>query len=87
MHGLGFATALGPMSLPPVALGVALISFNLGLEAAQVSIACLVLPIGFLLRNTMVYPRRILPGISGAVALVALAWFTDRAAGLGLMPF
>ena len=87
VHGLGFATALGPMSLPPVALGVALISFNLGLEAAQVSIAAMVLPIGFVLRNTMVYPRRILPGISGAVALVALAWFTDRAAGLGLMPF
>ena len=87
VHGLGFATALGPMSLPPMALGVALISFNLGLEAAQVSIASVVLPIGFLLRNTVVYPRRILPGISGAVAFVALAWFTDRAAGLNLMPF
>lgn len=87
VHGLGFATALGPMILPPVALGIALISFNLGLEAAQVSIAAVVLPIGFLLRNTIIYPRRILPGISGAVALVAFAWFADRASGLGLMPF
>ena len=87
VHGLGFATALGPMTLPPVALGVALISFNLGLEAAQVSIAAVVLPIGYLLRNTIVYPRRIMPGISGAVALVALAWFADRASGLGFMPF
>jgi hypothetical protein len=87
VHGLGFATALGPMALPPVALGVALISFNLGLEAAQVSIACVVLPLGFLLRNTWVYPRRIMPGVSAAVAVVALAWFTDRVAGLGWMPF
>jgi hypothetical protein len=87
VHGLGFATALGPMSLPPVALGVALISFNMGLEAAQVTIASIVLPIGFLLRHTIVYPRRILPGVSAAVAVVALAWFTDRAGGLGLMPF
>ena len=87
VHGLGFATALGPMTLPPVALGVALISFNLGLEAAQVTIAAIVLPIGFLLRKTMVYPRRILPGISGAVALVAFAWFADRVTGVGLMPF
>ncbi len=87
VHGLGFATALGPMSLPPLALGVALVSFNLGLEAAQVSIAAVVLPIGFLLRHTVVYPRRILPGISGVVAVVALAWFTDRAAGLSIMPF
>ncbi len=87
VHGLGFATALGPLALPPVALGVALISFNLGLEAAQVSIACVVLPIGFALRNTIVYPRRIMPGISTAVALVAFAWFTDRAFNLGMMPF
>ena len=87
VHGLGFATALGPMVLPPLALGIALISFNLGLEAAQVSIAAIVLPIGFLLRHTIVYPRRILPGISGAVALVALAWFADRASGAGFMPF
>lgn len=87
VHGLGFATALGPLALPPVALGVALLSFNLGLEAAQVSIACIVLPIGFALRNTAMYPRRIMPGISTAVAMVAFAWFTDRAFNLGLMPF
>ena len=87
VHGLGFATALGPLALPPVALGVALLSFNLGLEAAQVTIACVVLPIGFALRNTRLYPRRIMPGISTAVALVALAWFTDRALDLGIMPF
>ena len=87
VHGLGFATALGPMSLPPAALGVALISFNLGLEAAQVTVAAVVLPAGFLLRHTAVYPRRILPGISGAVAVVALAWFADRVTGLGIMPF
>jgi hypothetical protein len=84
---MGFATALGQMNLPPVALGIALISFNLGLEAAQVTIASVVLPIGYLMRNTIVYPRRILPGISGVVAIVALAWFTDRVTGLGLMPF
>ncbi len=87
VHGLGFATALGPMSLPPVALGVALIAFNLGLEAAQVTIASLVLPIGYLLRYTKIYPHRIMPAISGVVAVVALAWFTDRAAGLRVMPF
>ena len=87
VHGLGFATALGPMSLPPIALGIALISFNLGLEFAQVTIATVVLPIGYLMRNTIVYPRRILPGISGAVAVVAFAWFADRVTGAGWMPF
>lgn len=87
VHGLGFATALGPMTLPPLSLGIALISFNLGLEAAQVTIAAVVLPIGFMMRHTIVYPRRIMPAVSGIVALVALAWFTDRVTGAGLMPF
>jgi hypothetical protein len=87
VHGLGFATALGPMTLPPIALGIALISFNLGLEAAQVAIAACVLPIGYLLRNTLIYPYRIMPAVSGVVAVVAFAWFTDRVTGLGFMPF
>ena len=87
VHGLGFATALGPLALPPVALGIALLSFNLGLEAAQVTIAAFVLPIGFALRHTFLYPQRVMPGASAAVALVAMAWFTDRAFDLGLMPF
>ena len=87
VHGLGFATALGPLALPPVALGVALISFNLGLEFAQVSIACVVLPIGFALRKTRIYPHQIMPALSGGVALVAFAWFNDRIFDLGLMPF
>ena len=87
VHGLGFATALGPLALPPVALGVALISFNLGLEAAQLTIAALVLPFGFALRHTFLYAHRVMPGVSAAAALVALAWFTDRALDLNLMPF
>ena len=87
VHGLGFATALGPLALPPVALGIALISFNLGLEAAQVAVAAVVLPIGFALRNTLLYPRLVMPGISGVVALIATAWFADRVFDLGMMPF
>ncbi len=87
VHGLGYATALGPLALPPLALAVALVSFNLGLEAAQVAVAAVVLPIGFALRNTNLYPRLVMPGISGAVALIAIAWFADRALDLGMMPF
>ena len=45
------------------------------------TIASLVLPLGDLLRFTNLYPHRIIPAVSGVVAVVALAWFTDRAAG------
>jgi hydrogenase/urease accessory protein HupE len=87
VHGLGCATALGPLDLPPLQLAVALLSFNLGLEAAQVTIAALVLPLGFLARRTLFYPRVVMPGLSGAVGAVAMAWFIDRAWDFGFMPF
>ena len=87
IHGLGFANALGPLTLPPLALATALLSFNLGLDAAQISIAALLLPPSFALRHTAFYARRVLPALSGAVACLALAWFIDRAAAVGVMPF
>lgn len=87
VHGLGFATALGPLDLPPLALAVALLSFSLGLELAQFLVALTVLPAAYLCRHAGVYRRRIVPGVSTAVGMVALAWFTDRACGLGIMPF
>ncbi len=87
IHGFGFANALGPLQLPPVMLATALLAFNLGLEAAQVSVAALLLPFGFRVRNTTAYRRGVLPGLSGAVALIALAWVSDRAIGTALLPF
>ena len=73
--------------MPPTVLVVALLSFNLGLEAAQIGVATVLLPIGFLARETVLYRARFLTGLSGMVAVIALAWFTDRATGLEFMPF
>ena len=87
IHGLGFASALGPLALPPLATATALFSFNLGVEAAQIICAVVILPLGYALRNIRVYPARLLPGASGVVALMALAWFADRAFGLKVGPF
>jgi len=81
IHGLGFASALGPLSLPALATAVALLSFNLGVEAAQLMVAVVVLPIGFAFRNFRLYPARLLPGASCVVAALALVWFADRAFG------
>lgn len=81
IHGLGFASALGPLSLPALATAVALLSFNLGVEAAQLLVAVVVLPFGFAFRNFRLYPARLLPGASCVVAALALVWFADRAFG------
>ncbi len=87
IHGLGFASALGPLALPPLATAAALVSFNLGIETGQLAVAALVLPVGFVLRGLPLYPRRLLPGASGVAALLALVWFAERAFGLSLLRF
>jgi hypothetical protein len=87
IHGLSFASALGPMRLPAVRLGLALASFNLGVEAGQIAVALLLLPIVFLLRSDAVYRRVVAPTISATVVLLAAVWLMDRVFTLDLLSF
>ncbi|OIK16325.1 hypothetical protein BIV60_04725 [Bacillus sp. MUM 116] len=45
IHGLGFATLLREMAIPKKDLAVSLINFNLGIEAVQLTIVLLLLPL------------------------------------------
>ncbi|MEO5987784.1 MAG: HupE/UreJ family protein [Candidatus Eisenbacteria bacterium] len=45
VHGFGFASVLRELSLPTDALGIALVSFNIGVELAQMSIVLTVAPL------------------------------------------
>jgi hypothetical protein len=87
IHGLGFASALGPMALPPLEFAVALLGFNLGIEAAQLAIALAVLALAFPLRETRLYARGLLPAGSAAALALSAVWFLDRAFVLDLAPF
>ena len=87
IHGFGYAATLGPLHLPPAALAVALLAFNLGLEAAQLALAALLLPVGWLMGHAGLARRALRPGASGAAALLALGWLADRAGGWQFMPF
>jgi hypothetical protein len=86
IHGLSFASALGPMRLPPLGLGVALGTFNLGVEAGQIALALLLIPIAFLLRHEPGYRRLVNPAVSLAALLLASVWFMDRVFALDLLP-
>jgi hypothetical protein len=77
VHGLAVAGGLGPLALPPGLLALALLAFNLGLEATQVLIAVAVAPIGFCLRATRPASHRVLPVLSGAAAIIAALWLSD----------
>jgi hypothetical protein len=56
VHGLGFANVLTELGLPADALAVALVSFNLGVEAGQLAIVSAILPAAYLCRHSWLYP-------------------------------
>lgn len=82
VHGMGVAGGLGPLHLPAATLALALLAFSLGLEAAQLCIALLAAPVAHVLRATPTVSRRMLPVLSGGVALLATLWIAERATRL-----
>ncbi|MEM5497649.1 HupE/UreJ family protein [Paraglaciecola mesophila] len=81
IHGLGFASALSQLGLPSQGLVLALISFNIGVELAQLGI---ILVAFLLLANWRNHPKWqsmiVIPG-STAIALVAGVILYQRVLG------
>jgi hydrogenase/urease accessory protein HupE len=77
VHGLGFASALTPLTLPARRLALALIGFNVGVEAGQALVIALALPLGLWLSHRTWEPR-LVRGLSMAVAVVGAIWFVQR---------
>lgn len=87
IHGFGFASVLADLGLPPDALLLALVGFNIGVELGQLAIVAVFLPIAFVLRRHWVYRRVIFTGGSLVIALLAAIWLAERAGNLELLPF
>jgi hypothetical protein len=83
LHGLGFAGVLGALGMPRGQFGLALVSFNVGVELGQVSvIAMAALAVGWWrLSNLERYRRWVVVPVSLAIALVGLYWTATRALG------
>jgi hypothetical protein len=80
IHGFGFAGALGALGLERSSIALPLAGFNLGVEAGQLTIVALVLPLLYALRLSLLYRRRIVPATSILVGLAAVGWLIERAA-------
>ncbi len=87
IHGFGFASVLADLGLPQQALLPALLGFNLGVEAGQLAIVAVFLPLAFALRRTRFYRQGVLVGGSIAIALVAAVWLAERALNIKLLAF
>ena len=79
VHGLGFASALYGLQLPPLSMAASLGGFNVGVELGQEAIVLLIMPVAFLLRRTSFYRDGVLRW--GSVIIIALAtgWLIQRA--------
>jgi hypothetical protein len=85
IHGFGFASVLSDLGLPRESLLVALVAFNLGVELGQLVIVGIFLPIAYQLRATTLYQRALVGCGSGAIALIASVWLTQRALDLKII--
>ncbi|HEX9183080.1 MAG TPA: HupE/UreJ family protein [Burkholderiales bacterium] len=85
VHGFGFASVLADLGLPRDALLLSLVGFNLGVEAGQLAVVCLLLPAAFGLRRHWVYRRVAFVGGSALIALLAAVWMVERVFDLKLI--
>ncbi|OKP74623.1 hypothetical protein A3842_20430 [Paenibacillus sp. P3E] len=77
IHGMGFADILKEMHLPKSQLAVDLVSFNLGIEAVQIILIAILLPLLVLLHKWKFSRRAVLTGSSLAFLLGGV-WLIQR---------
>jgi hydrogenase/urease accessory protein HupE len=80
VHGFGFAGALREIALPSAQVPVALVSFNLGVEAGQLGVLAVVLPLVFAARRADGFRDRGTKLASIGIALAGAVWFVARVA-------
>jgi len=80
VHGLGFADALREFGIGTPGVGVVfpLVGFNLGVEAGQLAVAAIVLPILWQLRRFPAFVTRGVPVCSVLIALAGSYWMVER---------
>lgn len=81
IHGFGFSSALADLGLPTEGLVGALVGFNLGVEAGQLAVVLVVLPLLFGWSRRRGYVRWGLRAGSWIAAAIAAVWFVERVRG------
>jgi hypothetical protein len=78
VHGFGFADALRELHLPRESLLAALLAFNLGVEAGQLCLVLLALPLLALLRRRGLFGRPEAAAISAVILASGVYWLAGR---------
>jgi hydrogenase/urease accessory protein HupE len=77
VHGLGFASVLRDLDIGAQA-AIPLVSFNLGVELAQIALAALVLPLIWRLQQRPTFTLRHAPALSLLITLAGVYWLLTR---------
>ncbi|MGD8879514.1 MAG: HupE/UreJ family protein, partial [Methyloceanibacter sp.] len=81
LHGLGFGGALKEIGLPQSDVPLALLTFNLGVEAGQLLFVFVVIGLSSLLRRVLPLDRNWLRTALGySIGSLAAVWFVQRVA-------
>ena len=81
IHGFGFAGALQEIALPRAEVPKALLFFNLGVEAGQLAVLALVLPLLALARKRGWFTPRAVKAASVLIIIAGVGWFLERILG------
>ena len=81
VHGFGFASMLTGAGQESGSILLDLVAFNLGVEAGQLLLVALVVPMLIFFRNRTVYRDRLMQAGSWCVVMLASVWFVQRLAG------
>lgn len=84
VHGFGFAGALGEIALPSSQVPIALVTFNLGVEAGQVAVLAAVLPIVLYARKKEWFRVGGVKALSALVVVAGGFWFVTRVADIAM---
>jgi len=81
VHGFGFASVLAETALPVAGILGPLLAFNLGVEAGQLAVVAVVVPVLAVVQRSR-HARRVQVLLSGLVALAGAAWAVERIAAM-----
>ena len=87
VHGFGFANALIDLGLASGTLALALVGFNLGVEAGQLAIVVVFVPLAFAWRGSWVYQHLTFRFGSVMIVLLAATWMVERILAIKVLPF
>lgn len=79
IHGMGFASSLNEIGLPPDKFYTSIVAFNAGVEVGQIAvITAMFICIINRFKNKPWYGKRIVQGLSAVITLISFYWTIER---------